>query len=64
MFHEHVHVHYSYSLMMVFPFYSFSRLIDGSDIGQDYNLNDTFYLLYGRRLSGTLTLIMIVLVLL
>ena len=34
-------------------FYSFSRLINGTDIGQDYDLDDLFYLLYGRRAAGT-----------
>ena len=30
----------------------FSRIINVTDIGQDYNLDDMFYLLFGRRAAG------------
>ena len=31
----------------------FSRTIDITDMGQDYNLNSSYYLLFGRRAAGT-----------
>ena len=37
-------------------FYSFSRLINVTDIGQDYDLDSLFYLLYGRSAAGIMIL--------
>ena len=31
----------------------FSRTIAITDVGQDYNLNNSYYLLFGRRSEGT-----------
>ena len=37
--------------------YSFSRTIDITDVGQDYNLNNSFYLFFGLRAAGLLIFI-------